>query len=508
MSQFDYAMVPGNDGTCDLTVAIPFTATALGADGKYHKTWDYSDFTAKYQDIARDKNAAITLSTTGPGSLTVTNQNNVLDISADTAEDLEREIQNCLFVIKDSNTNTDMNGVTGPTEQPGKNSGQQIQPAGLIGDRYASVICDAAGNPVNMMSNGQLRFVAFTKELALRASSTVHDHHDSPTPPSDDFLRYKHTEQFYADYNVRLKKFDSEIGQPLEDSYWDILEAFPDADAQLGATSLEEISNWGNDSGSQFMKWKGWDFGDGNMDGDPANDPCSDDFNATNQDGDLVYDNGDIAHTDTKHYTYMKGFCGGHPAKPEPEEDPETGEIENQDEIDAWEAEVETCQKLIDEATTGYYCATAENGYTDGEDADGAKSKKEMEDDRDARYAEFIRLTYKYSATEVQARPGYIHHDTHTDDIPIEEKTVTSSQLKEVNSSYGGNVANLPHRDSPASATGGNNPGGSGSGEGDDTDAENRTLASAAAFHEEEASLKTGLLAPKRRWNEEGCLRC
>ena len=94
-----------------------------------------------------------------------------------------------------------------------------------------------------MMSNGQLRFVAFTKELALRASSTVHDHHDSPTPPSDDFLRYKHTEQFYADYNVRLKKFDSEIGTAVGRLLLGYPEAFPDADAQLGATSLEEISN-------------------------------------------------------------------------------------------------------------------------------------------------------------------------------------------------------------------------------------------------------------------------
>ena len=148
MSQFDYSMEPGKDGTCDLTVAIPFTDAALGADGKYHKTWDYSDFAAKYPEIAVKKNAAITLSTTGPGSLTVTNQNNVLDISADTAEDLERELPNCLFVIKDSNTNTDMNGVTGPTEQEGKNSGQQIQPAGLIGGRFASIFYDAAGNPV------------------------------------------------------------------------------------------------------------------------------------------------------------------------------------------------------------------------------------------------------------------------------------------------------------------------------------------------------------------------
>lgn len=38
--------------------------------------------------------------------------------------------------------------------------------------------------------------------------------------------------------------------------------------------------------------------------------------------------------TDTKTYNYVKGFCGGHPAKPEPEVDEETGEILNQDEIE------------------------------------------------------------------------------------------------------------------------------------------------------------------------------
>ena len=488
MSQFEYSMVPDekNAGYYRLNVGIPFTEATLGADGKYHKTWDYSDFAAKYPGISNSKNANITLKTTGHGSLTVTNQNNVLDIAADTAEDIERGLPNCMFTIKDQNTNVDTNGVTGPTEQEGKNSGQQIQPAGLIAGRNTRVYVDASGKPVNVTSEGQLRFTAFTQELSLSADSEVREPHKPNKPDNPDtvpIIRYKHTEQFSADYNVRLKKYDSETGQPLKDSYWDILEAFPDADSQLGATSLEEQSNWANESGSQFKKWEDWDYGAGNRKGEQANDPCDDDMNATNENGDLVYDNQDIAHTDTKYYTYTKGFCGGHPAKPEPEEDPETGEIENQDEIDAWEDEVETCQKLIDEAATGYYCATAENGYTGGEDADGAKSKKEMEDDRDARYAEFISLQYKYSAIELQARPGYILHSVHTDDIPIEEKTVTSSQLKEFNSKYGAKAESLPHRDTQAAGGSSGGTGGTGGDtgdggeDGDDADTESLSLA-------------------------------
>lgn len=54
--------------------------------------------------------------------------------------------------------------------------------------------------------------------------------------------------------------------QPLEDSHWDVQEAFPDADGQLGKTSLEEESNWQNNEGSQFMKWDGWDYSEeGNL---------------------------------------------------------------------------------------------------------------------------------------------------------------------------------------------------------------------------------------------------
>lgn len=50
-------------------------------------------------------------------------------------------------------------------------------------------------------------------------------------------------------------------------SHLDVLEAFPDADGQLGKTSLEEESNWQNNESSQFMKWDGWDYSE---EGNPA----------------------------------------------------------------------------------------------------------------------------------------------------------------------------------------------------------------------------------------------
>ena len=38
--------------------------------------------------------------------------------------------------------------------------------------------------------------------------------------------RYEHTETWEAHYNIQSWKYDSETGQPLAGSKWDILEAF------------------------------------------------------------------------------------------------------------------------------------------------------------------------------------------------------------------------------------------------------------------------------------------
>lgn len=170
-----------------------------------------------------------------------------------------------------------------------------------------------------------------------------------------DVHRYEHTETWEAHYNIQLRKYDSETGQPLAGSKWDILEAFDDT--QLDDTSLETSDNWANRGGSQFVKWDGWDYGEGNPDGDAANDPCSWDINVTNEDGILMLGDNEEnaseqrAHTDTKVYTYTKGYCGGHP-EPEIEEsgDPDIDAENEAAAKEAWQKKWTTARLLQNRA--------------------------------------------------------------------------------------------------------------------------------------------------------------
>lgn len=304
---------------------------------------------------------------------------------------------------------------------------------------------------------------------------------DGPTPTPQEgkykMTRYKHSENWSTDYTVNLRKLDSETGKPLEGVEFDILEAFDDS--QLDETVLED-DNWENDNGTQFDKWNGWDAPE-DSDGD---DPCRKDQEITDEDGWLtgmtsigggsLTSDGNRAHTDTKNYDYTKGWCGSHPVPefveiPEPEEDEETGEITNEDEIEAAKAEndsllkaymedIQRCHDLKDEG--GYFCKADEYTVTVNiQDSYGYDSKElyeeecnsntpipdakeELENDRDEHYVDFISLTYEYSARELSPRYGYIIHNkddihgvyeniddtVHNDAIPIETVTVHSSQ--------------------------------------------------------------------------------
>ena len=209
-------------------------------------------------------------------------------------------------------------------------------------------------------------------------------------------------ETWEAHYNIQLRKYDSETGQPLAGSKWDILEAF-DA-SQLDSTDLESADNWANAKGSQFLRWDGWDYGDGNPDGNIANDPCTWDINVTNSDGLLMLGDNEenatnkVAHTDVKSYTYTKGYCGGHP-DPDIEEsgDPEVdAEIEAAAQ-EAWEAEVNKCEELA--AKGGFFHSI-----------DPGTAQEDLEADRNEYYKQFISLRYDYSAVELNPRPGYTIH--------------------------------------------------------------------------------------------------
>lgn len=276
--------------------------------------------------------------------------------------------------------------------------------------------------------------------------------------------RHEHEESWNATYNVNLYKFDSETGKPLANSHWDVLERFDDSqldntdldrepenpgeytsgigslkstdwgddtvednyDGDMGVvTSDTNKYNWANDNGTQFETWD-----------DEHDDPCDRDDNVTGEDGKLYEidsngnNSGEAAHTDIKSYVYHKGYCDGHPA-PEIEyiecdhdadEECDCEEINQELHDNAWAEwykEVETCEQLVEEGGF-FHCIST----------DGA-AKQAMEEDRDQFYKDFISLTYEYSAEEIMAPKGYAIHGTHTDDIPIEWRNVTSSEYKD-----------------------------------------------------------------------------
>ncbi|MEX0125070.1 hypothetical protein AB2T76_18955, partial [Clostridium butyricum] len=159
------------------------------------------------------------------------------------------------------------------------------------------------------------------------------------------------------------------------------------------------------------------------------------------------------AHSDKRNYTYEKGYCSGHPAPvieyeevPEPEYDEETGDPTNEDEIEAveqynqelhdtkwaeWLAGVQECERLVEKG-----------GFFHAIDTSGAPQKEALEQDRDQFYKDFISLDYEYSAKETTPAPGYALHGSHPDDIPLEWRTVSSSEYKNYRSS-GMRSANL-----------------------------------------------------------------
>lgn len=390
LSSFDYDP--------NIGISLPVADPVLGDDGMYHLTYDYSGLSDYEKEVYRRLTAENLAS-----GWEYTNDGSKIDFKSPDGT----MAGNAIAVLKLKENSE---------EDHYYNCGFGV--GGLAGFQGYARNDRGKGD----WGNTQVYFSAVSEPLEILVAGK-----GSTTDPGSwklEIHRYEHEEQWNASYNLQLRKYDSETGQPLAGSKWDILEAFDSS--QLDATDLESSDNWANQTGIQFKKWEGWDYGNGNLEGDVANDPCPWDINVTNEDGLLMLGDNEenasqqTAHTDIKTYTYNKGYCGGHP-EPEIEEsgDEETDSENEADAMEAWQEEVDKCEAL--EKQGGFFHSLEEG-----------EAQTMMETDRDSFYEQFISLKYDYCAVELKPRPGYTIHGSHPEDIPIEIKTVTSSEWKDL----------------------------------------------------------------------------
>lgn len=264
------------------------------------------------------------------------------------------------------------------------------------------------------------------------------------------FNIYRHTEDMESNYNVQLDKYDYETGKSLENSIFELYERFDDKDeVNLDTDGAVELYKGGDDTWQSKYT---------------SSPVVWDDFRKVGSY--TTDDNGHIEENLKKNYHYEKTFCDGHPAPvftevPEPEEDEETGEITNQDSIDAakeanqevalqWMAYRDDCENMSQErdgvhfhwimsdvnvdvieevsSTGGDEGSTPDGGNTTSADIDTAYTESTCQQDCEDTYDKFIHLKYSYTWSEEKAREGYIRHDIHKDDVPIEVITTNSSE--------------------------------------------------------------------------------
>lgn len=266
------------------------------------------------------------------------------------------------------------------------------------------------------------------------------------------FNCYRHEEDWISTYNTQLTKYDHETGETLEGSSFRLYERFDDKDqVNLERDGAVELYG-GTDHETYLSKYL-------------DNPVVWDDYRfvatvTTNEEG---YASNAVEHK----YHYDKTFCDGHPAPafvevPEEEED-EEGEVTNQDEIDeakeenrrlasGWLECFDACDEtasagtyegvhfhwLMSEVSQGEISSIASSGGEEGSTPNaGPTSSASGEDsyvnsgckqDAEATYNKFIALKYSYTYQEDTARNGYILHDVHNDDLPIEVITTDSSE--------------------------------------------------------------------------------
>lgn len=182
---------------------------------------------------------------------------------------------------------------------------------------------------------------------------------------------------------------------------------------------------------------------------------------------------GEITYKDTRKYAYEKTYCDGHAAPswanmPEDQEDGDSGDKDgkksdayeeaaeqtrdnNRAAAKQWMELMEACEAeaeggchfhwLADESVYDEVQEVLESGEPDGRSQKSAGNERKLraasEDaleesgckaDCEETYRRFIGLRFTYTWKEIQARNGYILHDLHLDDIPVEMITTDSSQ--------------------------------------------------------------------------------
>ena len=305
-------------------------------------------------------------------------------------------------------------------------------------------------------------FISFkeNKETPFYPAYTLGD--PVPTdiiPKIVEFKIYRHTEDWTSHYNVKLEKKDYETNKPLQGANFSLYERFDDK---------EEINqeNDGNKElylGIKETENKQW------QSGYLSSPVVWDNFRKVLN---TVTDSkGIIDKTIEKKYHYEKTFCNGHPAPkfkavPEPEyEEDENGnqkeEASNQDEIDEakeinrklakdwityYEEDIKMAEERkgvhfhwlmngVDEGkireiaeTGGEEGETPNAGPTEGASIEESFKNSNCKEDCKGTYDKFINLKYSYTWIETKARDGYIRHDNHPDDVPIEVITTNSSE--------------------------------------------------------------------------------
>lgn len=291
------------------------------------------------------------------------------------------------------------------------------------------------------------------------------------------FKIYRHTEDFTTNYNVSLNKYDYETGKPLEKARFDLYERFDDKDLvdeekdncaseKIQTTDGNDVIDTKAETDDGKPVYAGKEYtGSDKYDGGITHSPVIwDDFRkagsgATDKKGNLSFNL-------QKTYHYEKTFCDGHPAPsfvpvPEPDED-KNGEITNRDEIDAakeqnkamaklwqtyYEDDIKMAQNdkngnhfhwLMDGVDVGKINEIASSGGEEGETPDAGPTESASVDDAYDKsgchqdlldtYEKFANLKYSYTFIENKAREGYIRHDNHPDDVPIEVITTNSSE--------------------------------------------------------------------------------